>query len=69
MVNWFESFKLSESEEIKVKLNLNDVCRSRKDCERSIVGRIFRENVVNFTGLIQTIYGDTMVCGMELEGS
>lgn len=51
MVKRFGNFKLSEREEVEVELNLGDIWKSREDCEKSLVGKIFGENAVNFTGI------------------
>lgn len=38
-----------------MKLSLSDIKKSRENCEKSIVERIYRENATNFTGLKQTM--------------
>lgn len=55
MVKKFETFKLSDREIREVELNLGDIRKSRKDCEKSLVGKIFGNNTANFTGLKQTM--------------
>lgn len=55
MVKRFERFKLSTRKKGKVELCLGDIQRSREICENSLVGKIFGDNVVNFTGLKKTM--------------
>lgn len=55
MVQRLASFRLSEKEGGKMELNSTDIKRSREACEKSLVGRIYSGNGVNFTGLKQTM--------------
>lgn len=48
-------FNLSEREELGVELSARDIKPSGDQCDRSLVGKIFGENAVNFTGLKQTM--------------
>lgn len=45
MVKRFENFKLPEREIGKVELNLWNIRKSRDDCEKSLVSKIFGDNV------------------------
>lgn len=55
MVKRFGNFKLSEREEVVVELNQCNVKKSKEDCEKSLVRKIFGDNPVNFTSLKQTM--------------
>lgn len=51
----FGRFKLSDREKVGVALNSVDIRTNKELCEQSLVGKIFGENGVNFTGLKQTL--------------
>lgn len=55
VMNKFKRFRLSEREGVEVELGLDNVLKSREVCEMSIEGKMYEENVVNFTGLKQTM--------------
>lgn len=55
VVKRFERFKLTEAERGDVELNSTDIKLSREVCENSLVGKIYGDSGVNFTGLRQTI--------------
>lgn len=55
VMNMFKRFRLSEREGVEVQLGLDNVLKNREVCEMSIVGKIYRENAVNFIGLKQTM--------------
>lgn len=55
VVKRLEKFKLSEKEGGEIELSAVDIKRSAEACERSLVGRIYGGNGVNFTGLKQTM--------------
>lgn len=44
-------FRLSDREEREVEIGEIDTKSNREACKRSLVGRSFRDNAVNFTGL------------------
>lgn len=48
-------FRLQDREDGEVEINETDTRASRDACKLSLVGRVFRENIVNFTGLKQTM--------------
>lgn len=55
VLNRLENFRLSEEEEAWVDIELQDVKSSVTQCKQSLVGRVFGEHSVNFTGLKQTL--------------
>lgn len=55
VLNRMENFRLSEQEAEGVDIDLLDIRISEAQCTKSVVGRIFRENAVNYTGLKQTM--------------
>lgn len=55
VVKRFERFQVSETEGGNVELSMTDIRFSSEVCEKSLVGRIFGDISVNFTGLRQTM--------------
>lgn len=55
MVQRLEKFNLTECKGGSVELSRVDIKKSNKVCERSLVGRIYGRNGINFTGLKQTM--------------
>lgn len=55
VVQWMEKFTLSEQEDGEVELNLKDIPESADLCKKNLVGRIWGEYAVNYTGLKQTL--------------
>lgn len=48
-------FRLSKREEEIIEISFDDTKISRERCKKSLVGRIFGQNAINFTGLKQTM--------------
>lgn len=53
-MNRLENFRLSEEEGVLVDIEPRDVKSSETQCEQSLVGRMFGDHSVNYTGLKQT---------------
>lgn len=51
VIQKFQKFKLREAEESGFKLDSKDVQSSKDECIKSLIGKIFGDKVVNFTGL------------------
>lgn len=54
-MKWLGKLKLLVTDEGGVDLDLQDIQSSEDLCEKSLVSRIVREYVVNYTGLKQTM--------------
>lgn len=55
VVSRFQHIKLSDKEKSGVEICVNNVKKSKEDCDMNLVGKIFGDNSVNFTGLKQTM--------------
>lgn len=54
MVYRFSKFRLKESEAEGVELVGQDINQIRRECENSILGKVWGRKEVNFTGLKNT---------------
>lgn len=55
MVNKFSKFRLKSKEEEGVEIAVNDIEISKNECERSLLGKIWGNKAVNFTGIRNTL--------------
>lgn len=50
-----QSLNLKEEEEMGFHLEHSDITVSREECQRSLIGKVYDEKIVNFTGLKNTL--------------
>lgn len=55
IINSFHSFQLQEEEELGFQLKQSDITFSNEKCRNSLLGKIHRDRVANFTGLKNTL--------------
>lgn len=55
LLDRFHSFKLLEAEDNGLRLDPSDLQVSKEECIRSLIGRIYGDKAVNFTGLRNTL--------------
>lgn len=54
MVNRLSKFKFKDREEEGIKLEQKNVAESKKECEKSLIVRIWGEKDANFSGIMST---------------
>lgn len=51
----FSNFKLVTKEEKGLFLDQKDIQSNREECSRSLIGKIYREKLANYTGIRNTL--------------